>query len=440
MKERLKSIIIEFQKYLPEIRLAERNLNIPLELSSSRAITIYGPRRAGKTSVLFLLMKRLMEQNQYTINNIVYINFEDNQLIDLKSEDLDLILNAYRELFPEQVPVLFLDEIQNLEGWSKWVRKLIDQKFRVFITGSNSKLLSREIATELRGRSFPLLLLPFSYLEFLSWHQISYSRQDLYDPPTQARLRHLTEQYLFNGGFPEVLSLQTLRKELILKDYLKTIVYQDIAERYHARNSFLLKFLINFCLENYGNLISVNSIYNYLKSRNIKTGKDVIYEYLDYLEEALFVFPVKRSSDSVKEQEQYGRKFYLADTGYASLHKLKLNKGRLFENMIFLEIYRRTEEVTFYHNAFECDFLISGEDGVLPVQACLTLNQGLSEDSGVLERESKALFATMDKFSVSRGLIITLDQRQFIQSGSKTIEVIPFEEWMISDPLFNLTH
>ena len=190
MKNVIKNIIIEFQRGF-DIKPMKRDLDIVFEKKINKATTIYGPRRAGKTYYLFSLINQFIEKEKIKIEKIVYINFEDNRLSDLHSQELDLITNAYLELFPESTPYYFLDEIQNIDGWSKWVRKLVDNRQKVFISGSNSKQLSKEIATELRGRTFSYLLLPFSISEYLRFNNLELKKNDLFDNKKQSSFYNL---------------------------------------------------------------------------------------------------------------------------------------------------------------------------------------------------------------------------------------------------------
>lgn len=419
----IKNIIIEFQRGF-NIKPLKRDLEIVYDKDINKAITIYGPRRAGKTYYLFSLINQFIREEEVTIDNIIYINFEDNRLLDLSVKELDLITNAYSELFPDSTPYYFLDEIQNIDGWSKWVRKLVDTKQKVFVTGSNSKQLSKEIATELRGRTFSHLLLPFSLLEYLRFNNFEIKNNDLYDRKKQSRFYNLFNKYLTDGGFPEISGVSEVNKDLLLNEYLNSIVFRDIVNRYNVRNIYILKFLINYILENYSCLISLNKIYNFLKSQNIKSGKIILYEYFLHLEESLFMFKSEKFSKSLKKREQYQKKYYLADTGYSKLGKSDINTGKLFENFLYLEFTRKKYTINFLSNGFECDFVLSKNKKVFAIQICYKLKSNIE----TFTREVNSLISAMEHLKLKTGYIITYNEKDIIKKNNNRIEIIPLNE------------
>lgn len=427
MIEVIKNIIIDFQCDFESIHVFDRQLKIPEAINIHKAFTIYGPRRAGKTYFLFSLIKRRLKKD-LRIDDVVYINFEDNRLSMLTSENLDVITKAYWQLFPDKNPVLFLDEIQNIENWSKWVRKLVDQRFEVFITGSNSKLLSREIATELRGRTLSFLLLPLSFNEYLTYNQVVWSDSIMYHTKSKQKILSLLHQYLKTGGFPEIMKMKNLESDFLLQDYIKTIIYRDIADRYSIRNTHVLKLLINHCVRNFAGTFSIHKFYNQLKSLQIKTSKDTLYQYITYLEEALFVFQLPKKLYSYSKQEKELKKLYVCDLSYGNLFKNSADTGKLFENMIFLELYRKYQEHLYYYaNGFECDFVIENESITL-LQVCANLkNHPANADT--YRREVSSLSKSMDFYKVQQGFIITIDETEIIKTDHKIIHVLSFVDF-----------
>lgn len=273
MKAQLKRIIADFhQTPLPEFR--NRSLDVPLDMG--KIVILVGPRRAGKTYCLFQLMDGL-EKSGISRQEMLYINFEDERL-DLEGEN-DLIFDAYRELYPEQDMsrvFLFLDEIQELPNWEKFVRRVTDTiSRRVVLTGSNSRLLSREIATSLRGRGISFEILPLSFSEYLSF-------QDLpKDPPVSSKDRALVgrafEEYCLWGGYPELVGMEQRFKAQVLQEYFNVMFYRDLVERYNVSDPALFKYLLKRLISSFTKDFSVNKLYNDLKSRGFSVGKDSLY-------------------------------------------------------------------------------------------------------------------------------------------------------------------
>lgn len=429
MKDLIKDIILSFQRQFQQLSPFPRSLDVPVHLSKDKAITIYGPRRAGKTFYLFWLISKQLKEGTWKIEDIIYVNFEDNRLLNLKATNLDLILNSYYELFPENKPVLFLDEIQNIENWSKWIRKLVDLKYQVFITGSNARLLSREIATELRGRTLSFMLLPLSFKEFLAFNHENVHNNDRYDSKKRATLLHWLDRYLKQGGFPETLHLSNIERQWVLQEYINSIVFRDIAERYAIKNTYMLKFLINYILENYANLFSINKLYNFLKSSGIRTSKDSLYNYFTMLEESMFAFTISKFSRAIKERELYQKKVYLPDLGYTTIFKHSKNIGRVFENFIFNELVRKYSEIYFYRNNYECDFILMKENLPIPLQVSYELKE--HQPSGTYQREINSLLKTMEKLNTGKGYIITHNETKEIESGSKKISIISVIDFLL---------
>ncbi|MGD2151505.1 MAG: ATP-binding protein, partial [Desulfobacterales bacterium] len=257
IKDNLKVVLTEFHESpLPD--LIERNLAFNfsiLDAPINKVITIIGPRRAGKTYFLFQIMKKLLEKENH-ITDIIYINFEDERILPMTGQDLQYVLEAYFELHGKTDPFIFLDEIQNIPGWEPFVRRLNDKGYRVFITGSNSRMLGREIATALRGRTLTYEIFPFSFKEFLLANKITPEKNLLYGK-MRHRIKTLYEDYFFSGGYPEIALVQDRSiKGRILQDYFNTIFYKDLVERYRIKNTELLKQWLNALLMNLSSRIS----------------------------------------------------------------------------------------------------------------------------------------------------------------------------------------
>ncbi|RLF34791.1 MAG: hypothetical protein DRM99_05860, partial [Thermoplasmata archaeon] len=277
-KERIATIIKDFhEKGVPW--LVERDLQIPIEIPIKRAISIIGPRRAGKTYSMFQLMKKLLKK--YEITQILHLNFELTILKNLSLEDLNLIKETYFEIYPENKNRkiwFFLDEIQNVEDWETFVRTLLEENINVFISGSSSKVLSREIASQLRGRSLTYTVLPFSFAEFLRAKKIEPKKY--LSSKEKARIMKETREYLNFGGYPEAI-LYPEEREKIITEILETTIYRDVVERYKVKNIKALRLLMTSLINSATKNFSVHKFYNFLKSQGIKVSKTTLYEYLE---------------------------------------------------------------------------------------------------------------------------------------------------------------
>ena len=320
-EEYWKEIILDWnKKEFPMI--FPRDVEISFELNINRVFSLIGPRRAGKTYELFNIARQITEK--YGKDKTVYINFERPDLGVLNSSDLVLMLKSYYELFPHNAGKkiwLFLDEIQNVVGWESFVRTCLDEGIKVFISGSSSRLLSKEVATSMRGRNLSYTILPLSFKEFLSFKQ--FELRKAYSSSEKAQLSNYFEEYLHFGGYPESVLFNSER-EKILKDIFDTAILKDVMERHKIRNSILLKNLIKALLS--AKEFSVNKFYNYLKSQQIKSSKDALYKYLDYLEDAFFVFKLNKFDLSYKKAEQSLPKIYFIDNGMLTNNQINANR------------------------------------------------------------------------------------------------------------------
>ncbi|MBC7217794.1 MAG: ATP-binding protein [Candidatus Caldatribacterium sp.] len=427
MKDVLKSIIYEFHtRKLPE--LIRRNLKLPLE--SGKIISVVGPRRAGKTYLLFQHIEELLEKG-VDPRRVLYLNFEDERM-DLEVHTLDLILQAYRELYPELDLAgcyFFLDEVQNIAGWERFVRRLYDTVSRnVFITGSNSKLLSQEIATALRGRTITYELLPLSFREFLRFKGFDFDpERDFYSPSKRARVTQLFQEYLDFGGFPEIAFLQEELKIRTLQEYFEVMLYRDIAERYQVRDTLVLKYFLKRVMENSGKFLSVHKIYNELKSQGIKVGKDSLYSYLEFAENAYLVRLLRKHHRSFVKSELAEKKVYAIDTGLLKgVRFLRESAGVLLENAVFLELLRKSRELVCFKGQRECDFIL---DGKVAIQVCFSLR-----DEEVVKRELSGLKEACSTLGLKEGYVVSFDEQKDLKiDGDITVKVVPACEFILRE-------
>ncbi|MFW5846901.1 MAG: ATP-binding protein [Nanoarchaeota archaeon] len=410
------------EKRFPKI--LERSIDIPNKIKISRMISLIGPRRTGKTYELLFIAKRISEK--YNKENTLYINFESPEFGVLDAKDLIEMLKAKRELFPD-IPLdklwLFLDEIQNVNNWEKFVRKCLDDGINVFVSGSSSRFLSKEIATSMRGRNLSYYIYPLSFNEFLYFK--GFDASGAYSTQKKSKILKYLREYLTFGGYPEVV-LFSFEKERILNDIFNTAILRDVIERNNIRNDFLLRSLIKALLTS--KEFSVNKFYNYLKSQGIKVSKDSVYKYLTYLEDAFFVFSLNKFSLSYKKAEQSIPKIFFVDNGLLYNNGVD-DLGRLMENLVFVELKRRNKEISYYKNSFnkEVDFVVKkGKKIKQLIQVCYNL-----EDYNTLEREVSSLISVAKEFKCNNLLLISWSEEKKIKRKSLEIKFIPLWKWLL---------
>lgn len=418
-KDLLKTIITDNQsRVLPEIW--QRSLKLPV--NSGMIITLAGVRRSGKTYHLFNLINQLKAQGILQ-KQILYINFEDERL-DLSTEDLEHILQAYQELYPGlklSECFFFFDEIQEVEGWEKFIARLYASVSKqIFISGSNAKLLSKEIATALRGRAITFEVYPLSFIEFVG---ILSPKLNPHASADKAKLMSLFDQFMRQGGFPELIKQDDDLKEKILQEYFNVMVLRDLIERYQISQASILKYFCKRVVGNSSGEFSVNKIYNELKSQGYQIGKDTLYTYQGYVEAIYLTRFIAKYSHSVVKAEMSKKKSYVIDQGMgvALDYKLSQDKGRLLETTIALELIKHGKQIAYRQNGSECDFVIIEKGKVTDV---IQVTQDIS-DQQTREREMKGLLQAAQKFSLKKGIIITLDQNEELDIGGIQVNVIP---------------
>lgn len=425
-KEVLKEIIRDFHRgTLPESR--ERGLIIPA--NSGKIVSLSGVRRSGKTFLLFETIKSLLS-GELPKERILYINFEDERL-EFGKDDLDLIMQSYRELYPDislSQCHFFFDEIQNVPGWEKFVRRVYDGVTKnIFVTGSNSQILGTEIATSLRGRTVSYKVFPLSFREYLSFNNVE---PDLHHSKTRAKVVHLFEKFLFEGGFPETLTFKDPPlKNKVLQEYFDVMLYRDLIDRFKITNIPVLKYFIKRIFESITSPVSVNSIYNELKSQGYKVGKNSLYEYLDAAD-AIYLFLVaKKYTGSVLKQELGEKKVYAIDNGLLNAVTFKFSKdyGKLLENAVFLELYKKGWEVFFYKGKRECDFIALDErDTGSIIQVSYTIT-----DKATRRREIEGVVEVCRSLSAQEGYVVTSSEEESFREQGISIKVVPAYKFLL---------
>jgi predicted AAA+ superfamily ATPase len=419
-KEHLKQIVRDF--HLQEgFNVLPREISIPT--NSRKIISLVGARRSGKTFILYDTINRITQDLNKT--QTLFINFEDERL-DLSLEELDLILQAYSELYPNQRLAecyFFFDEIQNIPGWEKFVRRTYDNITRnIFITGSNSKLLGSEIATSLRGRTLCFEIFPLSFREYLNFKGID---KDVYASRQLAYIRNAQATFLRQGGFPETLFVEERLHSKLLQEYFNVLLYRDIAERHNVSNLPALKYFLKKLLASSTKQLSINKIYNDLKSGNIKIGKNTLYEFLDYAQNSYLGLILPRFDQSLVARELGEKKIYAIDTGLCNAVEYKFSEdmGKALENSIFLELKKRGRQIFYYRDdSCECDFLIADRGKIIEaIQVCFDLS--IPETK---KREIRGLKKICSRFGLDKGTIITSDTREEFDTEGVNIEAVPF--------------
>ena len=331
---------------------------------------------------------------------------------------------------------LFLDEVHNIPEWSRWLRRIHDtEKIRIFVTGSSSKMSSREIPTELRGRFIEVKVFPLSFKEYLRFKNINVDLKIVDQSENEkAKIIKAFNEYLEVGGMPEVVLADEARKIDIIHNYYNTVIRRDIIERFKIRNEESLKALLNLLLNSTS--YSISKLYNTLKSLNFEVGKGTVQSYLSYIENSYFLYALPLFSFKIKDQLQYPRKIYFADNGFitALSSKFSKNLGRLYENLIFLELNRRLaispkQEIFYWRNQQkeEVDFVVKDSLKVRQlIQACYDIT-----DYDTKKRELKALLKASKELKCNNLLVITEDKEGWEKVEGKKINYSPLWKWLV---------
>jgi len=414
MKDLLKEVILEQKETATELYV---DRHFPEKLRQCKEIIIIsGIRRCGK-SVLLQQIRSANKEHDY------YINFDDERLIHFKAENFRILHEVFIEQFGEQ-HTFYFDEIQNIPEWERFVRRLYDAGNKVYLTGSNASLLSRELGTRLTGRHIPFELYPFSFNEYLSFRGVKYHPDDALTTKGRALLSKNFNQYLTEGGFPQFLKNADT-------DYLKTlyenILYRDVMVRNNLSNEREIIELVTFLASNTAKLSSNNSL---TAATGIKSPT-TIKNYISYLANTYLLFQINKFDYSLKKQIQNPKKTYFIDNALASRLAFGFsdNTGRYLENLVFIELKRRKKTVYYHSDKHECDFLIRQSNTI--TEAIQVLHD--ISDPNTLSREMNGLEEAMEQYKLSSGLIITSGDDKTIQRDKKSIRVIPAWKWLL-DP------
>lgn len=431
MESLIEYFITDFhERKLPTTTLREAKLpEIPGKID-----TVIGMRRAGKTYFLYQIMQSKLKEG-ISKERLLYINFDDERLLPLTVDQLHIISDTYYRLFPEfkhEKCYFFFDEIQNISGWELFVRRLLDnEKIHLTLTGSSAKLLSKEIATSLRGRAITTEIFPFSFREALIHENSKIQLTQKPGAASRAYMENRMHRYLIQGGFPEIQSIEERYKIPILQEYVDVVILRDIIERHHVVNVQALRAMVRCLLADSASLFSVNKFYNDLRSQGITCTKNALYDYLDYLHDAYLIFPIKVHSRSERIRRTNPRKIYAIDTGLlnAFLHQPQSNFGHLLENFVYIHLRRQGLKIEYYRTCegTEVDFITTSMRGEKALyQVALNLNSDATR-----QREIHALETAMKECHLKHAKLLTLNHKENLQLKAGTIEIVPAWYWAL---------
>lgn len=426
----LKQILLDNRKEIESYRILHRDI----DTDSFPCYVFVGVRRAGKSYLLYQKMQQLLADG-HGWDEMLYLNFEDERLASFELSDFNTILECHFELSVSSYnishdgmhPMLFLDEIQNIDGWEKFARRMADSRHSVFITGSNANMLSREVMTTLGGRYIPVEVYPFSFSEYLKARQVPADVNSLIATDTKARIMHEYASYFHWGGMPEAINMPVKRN--YLSSTYQKIYLGDICSRNKISNPNLMRLLIRKIAESVKQPISYSRLTKILSSAGGKISIPTTSSYIQYAEDAWLLLRVHNISAAFSEKET-NCKYYFIDNGIISLMLTDANTT-LLENLVALSLFRKyghdpeNERIFFYNNNTEVDFYIPDEELAIQVSFSI-MNSEITA-----KREIDALTKLPSYLSCKRRVIITYDEENTISDVHGTIEVIPCWRWML---------
>ncbi len=416
-KERLKEILLDQKEVFSQPKqLIDRDIDLDKCINTSQVVIISGVRRCGKSSLLYLIKEKM----QLDDASYCYFNFDDERIVNNISI-LEDIYNLHVEIYGRE-PILFLDEIQNIDHWEKFVNRIYEKGIKVFVTGSNAKLLSSEISTSLTGRNMVVEIFPFSFSEFLRYKGKDYNIQRLTSKDKALLIKDFN-QYLENGGFPLIVKESDLE---IINSYFQDILYRDIISRYKLIQVNEIKQIGLWFASNIGKLFS----YATLQEISGVKSTSSIKNYLEYYQQSYLFFYLKKFDYSVKKQIMNPKKVYTVDPAIA--HRLGFNfsenKGRVLENIVYLELIRRDKDIYFFSGKNECDFII--KEGI-KVTGAIQVTWTLGDVNR--KREIDGLKEAMSTYRLKQGLLLTMDSDEINQIEDGSIHIIPIWKWLLED-------
>ncbi len=433
MIDTIKAILLDFQETRPETGEPRR---LRIEMVRGKAAACIGVRRSGKSTYMFQIMKRLVDGG-VARQNILYLNFFDDRLHNLQRDNIGLIADAYYAIFPEKKNAekvyCFFDEIQAIPGWEAFVDRLMrTEKCEVYLSGSSATMLSKEIATQMRGRSLSWEIFPFSFREFLDYKKID--SDGTLSSKKQLFVQKAFEEYWKTGGFPEVAGLDRRLRIKIHQEYFHTILFRDLVERHDVSHPKAVSDLAHWLTDNTASLYSVNRLTGYLKSLGHKVPKSAVSDYMAWFEDAYFLFTVRIFDASPARSNTNPKKIYCIDHALVTSVSsgILVNSGHLLENLVFMALRRLYPEIYYYRtqSGHEVDFIVPrrGRSPLL-VQACESLLEPQTR-----KRETAALTEAMAELGLHTGNIVTRNEVERIEAGSGTVAVVPVWRFLLDLP------
>jgi len=430
MLETLKAMILDFQEAPLETGVPRR---LRLEAVHGKAAVCIGVRRSGKSTYLFQVVQRLLD-DKVPRKNILYLNFFDDRLHGLKQENLGLVTEAYYSLYPEkknaETVYCFFDEIQAVPGWESFVDRLMrTEKCEVYLTGSSAQMLSKEIATQMRGRALSWEMFPFSFREFLDYKGVE--SEGALSTKKRLLVQKAFGEYWETGGFPEVAGLDRNLRIKTHQEYFHAVLFRDLVERHDVSHPKAVADLAHWLMDNTASLYSVNRLTGYLKSLGHKAPKSAVSDYLAWFEDAYFLFSVRIFDSSLARSHTNPKKIYCVDHAMVTSVSsgVLVNSGHLLENLAFTALRRIHAEIYYYktRTGREIDFVVPlrGRSRML-VQVCESLAEPQTR-----KREVAALSEAMTELGVKSGTIVTKGEDEQIKTDDGTIEVAPMWRFLL---------
>jgi len=427
MSEKISQVIREYwDSPIPTVK--ERNIYPSLD--DDLVNDIIGPRRSGKTYLMFLTIKRLIEKHPK--ESTIYLNFEDRRLLPSKGtqfNDIIEFIHAEKVLERFGKVYLFLDEVQRIDGWERYIRSYYDEfkgRIKIFISGSSSTLIGKETSKLMTGRHLTITVLPLSFGEFLDFKGIKMNRRPLTEAQ-EAKIKKELKEYLLYGGFPELVLNED--KGPRISQLMSDLISRDVLSRPDVRNKVAIEEFANFLAANVSNLLSFGKMAKYLKGMGVKISVPTLITYFKHMKDAFIFFDNTIFSYKIKDQLQYPRKIYCIDNGLANMGSSEIGErfGSLCENMVAVELLRRGLKTNYWSDGKEVDFIVRSGRTIDPIQVCYDMKSPQTK-----ERETKALVKCMDALGVRRGRIITFDFEGTEKVDNKRIYIQPLWKFLLN--------
>jgi len=414
-KELIKRLIVEKQSEIPRLDLIIR----PLTIETNANYVFVGLRRAGKSYLMYQLIQERVQSGLFDMKQVLYVNFEDERIAQINASDLGLLLDAYHEMYDAR-PVIFLDEIQNITGWEKFARRLADSHYRVYITGSNAQMLSKEIYTTLGGRFIAYEVYPFSFSEYLKFEGITLAPNWEYGD-LKFQVKRFFNQYFYSGGFAESFSM--VDKRSWLNALYQKILLGDIITRNDIRNENAIRVLVKKLSESVMQPGSLSRLKHVIDTTGANISRNTLIEYLQYLTDSYLIFGISNFSDKLTEKETF-KKRYFFDNGLLNIFLFD-PETKLLENIVAIHLMKKYGEDLYYYNRnIEVDFFIPKAG--LAIQVAYDLTSGKTR-----ERELRALLKLSDIYALNKLLIVTYDTEMQLNENDLEVQIVPVWKWLL---------